>query len=180
MRKGRPRGDRPSRTRGLACGPAPRWLSSYALPYWRPRRRRTRVHCPIAEQIWLHDGWGLAPSVGASLSGGIQREAMSIRSLCCVFVIVRVNDLPHSGNPIMNEYSFEVGVRAVVRVQASDPDAARKVVETVLGAPSSQEIELANRNNQGRGRDATVTAVDFVQKTPAKLVADQKKRPTSA
>ena len=75
----------------------------------------------------------------------------------------------------MTEYSFEVGVRAVVRVQASDPDAARKVVETVLGAPSSQEIELANRNNQGRGRDATVTAVDFVQKTPAKLVADEAK-----
>jgi hypothetical protein len=75
----------------------------------------------------------------------------------------------------MNEYSFEVGVRAVVRVQASDPDAARKVVETVLGAPGSQEIELANRNNQGLGRDATVTAVDFVQKTPAKLVADEAK-----
>ena len=80
----------------------------------------------------------------------------------------------------MNEYSFEVGVRAVVRVEASNPDLARKVVETVLGAPGSQEIELANRNNQGIGRDATVTAVDFVQKTPAKLVADQKKRPTSA
>ena len=80
----------------------------------------------------------------------------------------------------MNEYSFEVGVRAVVRVQASDPDAARKVVEAVLGAPGSQEIELANRNNQRLGRDATVTAVDFVQKTPAKLVADKKKRHTSA
>ena len=75
----------------------------------------------------------------------------------------------------MNEYSFEVGVRAVVRVQASNPDEARKVVETVLGAPGSQEIELANRNNQGVGRDATVTAVDFVQKTPAKLVADKAK-----
>ena len=80
----------------------------------------------------------------------------------------------------MTEYLFEVGVRAVVRVQASDPDAARKVVESVLGAPSSQEIELANQNNQGLARDATVTAVDFVQKTPAKLVADKKKRPTSA
>jgi hypothetical protein len=65
----------------------------------------------------------------------------------------------------MTEYSFEVGVRAVVRVQASDPDVARKVVESVLGAPGSQEIELANRNNQALGRDATVTAVDFVQKT---------------
>ena len=75
----------------------------------------------------------------------------------------------------MKEYLFEVGVRAVVRVQASDPDAARKVVESVLGAPSSQEIELANQNNQGLARDAIVTAVDFVQKTPAKLVADEAK-----
>ena len=190
MRKGRPRGDRPSRTTRASVRPRAsvakqlrpclRLARRQLVPHRRPRQRRTRVHCPIAEQIWLHDGWGLAPSVGASLSGGIQREAMSIRSLCCVFVIVRVNDLPHSGNPIMNEYSFEVGVRAVVRVQASDPDTARKVVETVLGAPGSQEIELANRNNQGLGRDATVTAVDFVQKTPAKLVADKKKRPTSA
>jgi hypothetical protein len=72
----------------------------------------------------------------------------------------------------MNEYSFEVGVRAVVRVQASDPDVARKVVETVLGAPGSHEIEMANRNNHGVARDATVTAVDFVQKAPAKLLAD--------
>ena len=78
----------------------------------------------------------------------------------------------------MTEYSFEVGVRAVVRVQASDPDAARKVVESF--SAGSQEIELANRNNQGLGRDAIVTAVDFVQKTPAKLVADKKMRPASA
>jgi hypothetical protein len=77
----------------------------------------------------------------------------------------------------MNEYSFEVGVQVFVRVQASDPEVARKVVESVLGAPSSQEIELANQNNHGVGREATVTAVDFVQKTPAKLVADKKKRP---
>jgi spore coat polysaccharide biosynthesis protein SpsF (cytidylyltransferase family) len=75
----------------------------------------------------------------------------------------------------MNEYSFEVGVRAIVRVEASNPDLARKVIESVLGAPGSQEIELANRNNQGLGRDATVTSVDFVQKTPAKLVADEAK-----
>ena len=80
----------------------------------------------------------------------------------------------------MNEYSFEVGLRVVVRVQASDPDEARKVLVSVLGAPGSQEIELANQNNHGAGRNATVTAVDFVQKTPAKLVADKKKRPTSA
>ena len=73
----------------------------------------------------------------------------------------------------MNEYSFEVGLRAIVRVEASNPDLARKVVESVLGAPGSHEIALANRNNQGVGRDATVTAVEFVQKTSAKLVADK-------
>jgi hypothetical protein len=66
----------------------------------------------------------------------------------------------------MNEFSFEVGVRAIVRVEASNSDLARKVVETFLGAPGSQEIELANRNNQGIGRDATVTAVDFIQRAP--------------
>ena len=72
----------------------------------------------------------------------------------------------------MNEYSFEVGVRAVVRVQASNPDMARKVVDSVLGSPGSQEIELANQNNLAIGRNATVTAVDFVQKTRAKLLGD--------
>ena len=80
----------------------------------------------------------------------------------------------------MNEYSFEVGLRAVVRVQASDPDEARKVLVSVLGAPGSQEIELANQNNRGIGGDAAVTAVDFVQQTPAKLVADKKKRSAAA
>jgi spore coat polysaccharide biosynthesis protein SpsF (cytidylyltransferase family) len=70
----------------------------------------------------------------------------------------------------MNEYSFEVGVRAVVRVQGSNPDVARKVVESVLGAPGSQEIELANQKNLVIGRNATVTAVNFVQKTRPKLV----------
>jgi spore coat polysaccharide biosynthesis protein SpsF (cytidylyltransferase family) len=70
----------------------------------------------------------------------------------------------------MNEYSFEVGVRAVVRVQGSNPDVARKVVESVLGAPGSQEIELANQKNLAIGRNATVSAVNFVQKTRPKLV----------
>ena len=70
----------------------------------------------------------------------------------------------------MNDYLFEVGVRAIVRVEASTPDLARKVVDSVLGAPGSREIELANQNNLAKGRNATVTAVDFVRKTSAKLV----------
>jgi hypothetical protein len=73
----------------------------------------------------------------------------------------------------MNDYLFEVGVRAIVRVEASTPDLARKVVNSVLGAPGSHEIALANRNNQGVGRDAIVMAVDFVKMTPPKLVADK-------
>jgi hypothetical protein len=71
-----------------------------------------------------------------------------------------------------DEYSFEVDVRALVRVQASEPEMAHKVVESVLGAPGSQEIELAKQNNHEVGRKATVTAVDFIQKSSAKLVAD--------
>ena len=73
----------------------------------------------------------------------------------------------------MNDYLFEVGVRAIVRVEASTPDLARKVVDSVLGAPGGHEIALANRNNQGLGRDAIVMAVDFVKMTQPKLVADK-------
>ena len=61
-------------------------------------------------------------------------------------------------------------VYGVVRVQASDPDAARKVVESVLGAPCSEEVELINQKSLTVGRTATVAAVDFVQKSSAKLV----------
>ena len=46
----------------------------------------------------------------------------------------------------MNEYSFEVKLRAFVRVRASDKNEASKVAELVLGAPSSLEIGLANEN----------------------------------
>ena len=47
----------------------------------------------------------------------------------------------------MNEYAFEVTLRAVVRVRATDEAAACKVVPSVLGAPGSVEIRLANENN---------------------------------
>jgi hypothetical protein len=68
----------------------------------------------------------------------------------------------------MNEYVFEVKLRAVVRVRAADAEAARKVVPTVLGAPGTLEIGLANQNNEAVGRAATVTDVDFVQENDAK------------
>jgi hypothetical protein len=68
----------------------------------------------------------------------------------------------------MNEYVFEVKLRAVVRVRATDEETARKVVPTVLGAPGTLEIGLANQNNEAVGRAATVTDVDFVQENDAK------------
>jgi hypothetical protein len=70
----------------------------------------------------------------------------------------------------MKEYVYEVTVRAVVRVRAADEETARKVVPTVLGAPGTVEIALANQNNQAVGRVATVTDVDFVQGKDARLL----------
>ena len=70
----------------------------------------------------------------------------------------------------LNEYVYEVKLRAVVRVRAADEEVARKVVPTVLGSPGTVEIELANQNNASIGQTATVTDVDFVQENEAKLL----------
>jgi hypothetical protein len=73
----------------------------------------------------------------------------------------------------MNEYVFEVRLRAVVRVRAADEGVARNVVSSVLGAPGSVEINLANENNARLGGRATVTEVDFVhEKGPTLLKED--------
>jgi hypothetical protein len=61
----------------------------------------------------------------------------------------------------MEDFAFEVYLRAVVRVRADDKSVARKVVPTVLGPPGPVEIGMANENNAARGHDATVTDVDF-------------------
>ena len=45
----------------------------------------------------------------------------------------------------MEDFTFKVNVVAVVRVCADDESVARKVVPTVLGAPSTVEIRLAMR-----------------------------------
>jgi hypothetical protein len=63
----------------------------------------------------------------------------------------------------MNEYVFEVKLRARVRVRATDEDVARKVIPSVLGAPGTLELDLANQNNAAVGWAATVTGVDFEQ-----------------
>ena len=76
----------------------------------------------------------------------------------------------------MNQYVFEVKLRAVVRVRAEDEETARKVIPTVLGAPGTLEINLANENNVAVGRDATVTEVDFTQQSDPR----QPQAPTNA
>jgi hypothetical protein len=62
----------------------------------------------------------------------------------------------------MRDFAFKVNLVAVVRVRAADESIAREVVPTVLGAPSTNEIKLANQNHlHVTGGDATVTSVDF-------------------
>ena len=61
----------------------------------------------------------------------------------------------------MGEFVFKVNLIAVVRVRAADESVARNAVPSVLGAPGSAEIGLANQNHAALGRDATVTDVDF-------------------
>jgi len=77
----------------------------------------------------------------------------------------------------MNEYVFEVRLRAVVRVRASDEGVAREVVSSVLGAPGSVEIKLANENNAALAQRTTVTEVDFVQEKGPRLLKDDVARP---
>jgi hypothetical protein len=72
----------------------------------------------------------------------------------------------------MNEYAFEVKLHAVVRVRAPSKDEAGKVIESVLGSPSTLEIALANEGNAALGRGAAVTAVDFQPTSEPKLVKD--------
>jgi hypothetical protein len=61
----------------------------------------------------------------------------------------------------MEDFTFKVDLVAVVRVRADDESVARKIVPTVLGAPGTAEIRLANENNAAMAHHATITDVDF-------------------
>ena len=61
----------------------------------------------------------------------------------------------------MEDYAFKMNIVAMVRVRADDENVARKVVPTVLAAPSTLEIRLANEGNARLVEDATVTDVNF-------------------
>jgi hypothetical protein len=60
-----------------------------------------------------------------------------------------------------NEFEFEVEIVATVGVRALSESHAREVVFLALGAPSTQEIALANAGNLVSGKDASIVAVDF-------------------
>jgi hypothetical protein len=62
---------------------------------------------------------------------------------------------------IAMDFVFKVNLTAAVRVRAADESAARTAVPTVLGAPGTTEIALANQANVATGPDATITGVNF-------------------
>jgi hypothetical protein len=76
----------------------------------------------------------------------------------------------------MNEYTFEVKLRAVVHVRAENEALACKVAPSVLGSPGSVEIRLANENNAAIGNFSVVTDVDFSQESAPKRVKQVEKR----
>ena len=61
----------------------------------------------------------------------------------------------------MANFSFKTNLIAVMRVRANSEMAARKVVPTVLRAPTAVEIRLANEGTAFLFEGAIVTDVDF-------------------
>jgi len=59
-------------------------------------------------------------------------------------------------------FAFETAIHAVVRVQAADEDSARKAVPSVLGAPGTTDIRIANEHAiAGLGINAVIEDVEF-------------------
>ena len=62
----------------------------------------------------------------------------------------------------MGEFVFEVSITAVVRVKAeTEADARQAVTSSAIGAPSVAEISLANQASFIKGKNASITDVDF-------------------
>jgi hypothetical protein len=71
----------------------------------------------------------------------------------------------------MADFSFEAKLVTVVRVRAAVENVARAVVPTVLRAPGTVELRLANEGNAVIFKDAIVTNVDFsVEEGSIKLI----------
>jgi hypothetical protein len=103
-------------------------------------------------------------------------------SLMAVLLTVRASESVdqhgqfREGSFDMNDHTFEVRLRAVVRVRALDGEIADKVVSSALGGPGSVEIRLANENNAACGNPSLVTDVDFFQAGAPKLVRQMSKQ----
>ena len=67
--------------------------------------------------------------------------------------------LPRS---LARDYTFEVCIKAVVRVRAQSERLAREVATSALGSPGVAEIRLANEGNFILGRKATIIDVAFL------------------
>jgi ribosomal protein S8E len=62
----------------------------------------------------------------------------------------------------MGEFVFEVSITAVVRVKARQKLMPRQAVtSSAIGAPSVAEISLANQASFIKGKNASITDVDF-------------------
>jgi hypothetical protein len=70
----------------------------------------------------------------------------------------------------VEEYVFEVTLRAVIRVRATDKEVARRAVSSLLSSPGRIHIDLANQSNAAVGQPASVTEVDFIQENDPKPV----------
>ena len=75
------------------------------------------------------------------------------------------------GAQVVDDFAFTVNIVAVVRVRAAEESVARRVVPTVLGAPGTVELRLANEGNAVLAHHATITNVDFsVEEGSIKLI----------
>jgi hypothetical protein len=109
------------------------------------------AHIPLDHRTFLQwtSRWGSMQRESGSASFGISERPSS---LC--------NSVRSS--PAIDDFAFTVNIVAVVRVRAADESVARKVVATVLGAPGTVEVRLANEGNAVAFKGAIVTDVEFL------------------
>ena len=71
-------------------------------------------------------------------------------------------DFAANNEAAMKTFVFETTIDALVRVRAADEDSARKVIPTVLGAPGTADLRLANECiGAGLGIQAVIDDVKF-------------------
>ena len=71
-------------------------------------------------------------------------------------------DFAANNEAAIKTFVFETTIDALVRVRAADEDSARKVIPTVLGAPGTADIRIANESiGVGLGIQAVIDDVKF-------------------